>query len=177
MTSMMNERSEPMVEPSAQPAAFRVLKSAATKHSLVAALLSSLVGCTSIPSQELSSVKDAQGKDVNEAIAKLAPLMGEPSAVQPDRKNPDNTAYYWSRYKGTFSENKYMGSTHDRSAGYLQITDQYQQNTWTEHCYVKVVADPQDIVVDYEVENCGFMDPFFGSGELKKDCLVCKLAE
>ncbi|GFM63708.1 hypothetical protein PSCICG_48680 [Pseudomonas cichorii] len=177
MTSMMNERSEPPVELSVQPTDGKSLKKAAIKHALVAVLLSSLVGCTSIPSQELSSVKDAKGKDVNEAIAKLAPLMGKPESVEPDRKNPKNTSYLWSRYKGTFSENKYMGSTHDRSAGYLQITDQYQQNTWTEYCYVKVIADPQDIVVDYEVENCGFMDAFFGSGELKKNCLLCQLAE
>ncbi|WP_095093704.1 hypothetical protein [Pseudomonas sp. Irchel 3A5] len=178
MTSMMNERSEPRIELSAQTAAFRVLKSAATKHALVAALLSSLVGCTSIPSQELSSVKDAQGKDVSEVIAKLAPLMGGPPEwVQPDSENPTNTNYGWRRYKGTFSENKYMGATHDRSAGYLQITDHYQQQTWREYCSVNVTADSQDIVVDYEVENCGFMDAFFGSGELKKNCVLCKLAE
>lgn len=153
------------------------VKSAAIKHALVAVLLSSLVGCTSIPSPELSSVKDAKGKNVNEAIAKLAPLMGPPEWVQPDSENPTNTAYGWRRYKGTFSENKYMGSTEDRSAGYLQITDQYQQQTWREYCSVNVTADPQDIVVDYEVENCGFMDAFFGSGELKKNCALCKLAE
>ncbi|GFM65293.1 hypothetical protein K5D34_04725 [Pseudomonas cichorii] len=178
MTSMMNERSEPTVELSAQPAAVRVLRNAATKHALVAVLLSFLVGCTSIPSQELSSVKGARGKDVNEAIAKLAPLMGgPPDWVEPDSKNPANTVYGWTRYKGTFSENKYMGATHDRSAGYLQITDHYQQQTWREYCSVNVTADPQDIVVDYEVENCGFMDAFFGSGELKKNCVLCKLAE
>ncbi|MBX8536448.1 hypothetical protein K5D33_17255 [Pseudomonas cichorii] len=177
MTRMMSERSEPPVELSVQTTDVRALKKAAIKHALVAVLLSSLVGCTSIPSQELSSVKDAKGKNVNEAIAKLSPLMGKPKSVEPDRKKPENTTYLWSRYKGTFSENKYMGATHDRSAGYLQITDQYQQNTWTEYCYVKVIADPQDIVVDYEVENCGSMDAFFGSGELKKNCVLCQLAE
>ncbi|MBX8548021.1 hypothetical protein K5D68_00190 [Pseudomonas cichorii] len=177
MTRMMSERAGPPVELSVQTTDVRALKKAAIKHALVAALLSSLVGCTSIPSQELSSVKGAKGKNVNEAIAKLAPLMGQPKSVEPDRKKPGNTAYVWSRYKGTFSENKYMGATHDRSAGYLQITDQYQQNTWTEYCYVKVIADPQDIVVDYEVENCGSMDAFFGSGELKKNCVLCQLAE
>lgn len=174
MTSVNNEMAEPST---ACFAPARVVKNGAIKHALVAVLLSLLAGCTSIPSQELSSVKDVKGKDVNEAIAKLAPLMGEPKSVEPDRKNPENTSYFWSRYKGTFSENKYMGSTHDRSAGHLQITDQYQQNTWTEYCYVKVIADPQDIVVDYEVEDCGFMDAFFGSGELTKDCVLCKLAE
>lgn len=177
MTSLMNEKAERRIAFSGRTAAGKTVRIATTKHALVAVLLSLLVGCTSIPSQELSSVKDAKGNDVNEAIAKLAPLMGEPKGIAPDRKNPENTAYIWSRYKGTFSENKYMGATHDRSAGYLQITDQYQQNTWTEYCYVKVIANAEDVVVDYEVDNCGFMDAFFGSGELKKDCLVCKLAE
>ncbi|GFM81347.1 hypothetical protein PSCICN_20390 [Pseudomonas cichorii] len=174
MTSINNDMAEPLA---ARVIPAGAVKNSAIKHALVAVLLSSLVGCTSILSQELSSVKDAKGKDVNEAIAKLAPLMGKPDDIEPDRKNPQNTVYQWNRYKGTFSENKYMGATHDRSAGYLQITDQYQQNTWTEYCVVKVIADAQDVVVDYEVENCGSMDAFFGSGELKKNCLLCQLAD
>jgi len=168
MTSIRNETKEPLTA-----GAINV----AIKHALVAAMLSSLVGCTSIPSQELSTVKDAKGKDVNEVIAKLAPLMGKPDYVEPDRKNPANTIYKWDRYQGTFSENKYMGATHDRSAGYLQITDHYQQNTWTEYCVVNVTANAQDIVVDYAVDNCGSMDAFFGSGELKKNCFLCQLGE
>ncbi|WP_407315363.1 hypothetical protein [Pseudomonas sp. nanlin1] len=174
MTRLHNEMAEPLASGFAPSGA---AKYAALKHARVAILLSALVGCTSIPSQELSSVKDAKGKDINEAIAKLAPLMGRPKSVEPDRQNPENTIYLWNRYKGTFSENKYMGSTHDRSAGYLQITDQYRQNTWSEYCSVKIIADAQDTVVDYEVENCGSMDGFFGSGELTKDCFVCQLAK
>lgn len=158
MTSIRNETAEPLTACFVPAGA---VKHAAIHPVLVAALLSLLVGCTSIPSQELGSVKEAKGQHVNEVIAKLAPLMGKPKNVEPDRKNPENTAYQWGRYKGTFSENKYMGATHDRSAGYLQITDQYQQTTWTEYCVVNVIADAQDIVVDYEVDNCGFMDAFF----------------
>ncbi|MBX8529514.1 hypothetical protein K5D47_07510 [Pseudomonas cichorii] len=135
------------------------------KHALMVIFLFSLVGCVSIPSQELTSVKESMGKNVNEAIAKLAPLMGKPSSIEPYNKNPANTVYLWIRYKGTFSENKYMGSNHDRSGGHLQITDVYQQNTWVEYCSVKVIVDPQDIVVDYLVRKCGALDEIFGSGE------------
>lgn len=174
MTSIKNEMTAPLTA-SIVPAG--AVKNSAIKHALVATLLSLLAGCTSIPSQELTTVKGAKGKNVNEVIAKLAPLMGKPNYVEPDRKNPGNTIYKWSRYKGTFSENKYMGATQDRSAGYLLITDHYQQNTWTEYCAVNVVADAQDIVVDYAVDNCGSMDAFFGSGELKKNCFLCQLGE
>lgn len=110
---------------------------------------------------------DVQGKNINEAIAKLSPLMGRPSSVQQSRAGsiPEFMYYEWIRYEGAYDRQDLVSSNFDTSAGYVQKVDVYQNRTVRRYCRVVLKVDSQDVVVDYEVSDCG---GFLGAGNTSK---------
>ncbi|WP_147466575.1 hypothetical protein [Pseudomonas cichorii] len=123
---------------------------------LPALLILGLPGCSTI-NPERSIASELMGKNVDQAVARLAPTMGQPRYVTRSISNPEYTFYEWYSDEGYYDQVRPSGAYTDTSQGYVQHVETYSTERKYTACSVKMTVNSKGIIEYYETKGCGFM--------------------
>ncbi len=119
-------------------------------------LIIGLSGCSTI-NPERSIASELVGKNVSEAVERLAPSMGKPRYITRSISNPEYTFYEWMSNEGYYDSVQPAGTYTDTSGGYVQHVETYTTKRKYTACSVNMTVNSKGIIEYYETKGCGFM--------------------